>query len=190
MPSSFSGSIRFDLFHVDCQGVFPQHQTEQKCCEPHEQRFKVRSGSLSSENAGRAVPVPPPAAQPCQVIRLRRIVAKQSAKRHYTKPGTFFGAIIAQKGSGFLFCVIFLRIATTKWDKQNNSHQNHSNHRLILRFHMSSAGGRTRTLSPEKDVKSLVSASLRQIRFSFVVSFNFSLREGFFLREREGFALF
>ena len=51
-------------------------------------------------------------------------------------------------------------------------------------------GSRTRTLSPERDFKSLVSASLRQSRFSFVVSFDFSLREGFFLREREGFALF
>lgn len=35
-----------------------------------------------------------------------------------------------------------------------------------------------------------MSASLRQIRFLFVASFYFSLREGFFLREREGFALF
>lgn len=35
-----------------------------------------------------------------------------------------------------------------------------------------------------------MSASLRQSRFSFVVSFDFSLRERFFLREREGFALF
>ena len=51
-------------------------------------------------------------------------------------------------------------------------------------------GGRTRTLSPERDFKSLVSASLRQSRFSFVVSFDFSLRERFFLREREGFAFF
>ena len=51
-------------------------------------------------------------------------------------------------------------------------------------------GGRTRTLSPERDFKSLVSASLRQIPFSFVVSFDFSLRERFFLRERGGFALF
>ena len=190
LPSSFSGSIRFDFFHVDYQGVFPQHQAEQKCCEPHEQRFKARSRPLSSENAGRAVPVPPPAAHPCQVVRLRRIVAEQSSKRHYTKPGTFFGAIIARKGSGFLFCVIFLRVATTEWDKQNNSRQNHSNQRLILKFHMSSAGGRTRTLSPERDFKSLVSASLRQSRFSFVVSFDFSLRERFFLRERGGFALF
>ena len=107
LPSSFSGSSRFDLFHVDCQGVFPQHQAEQKCCKPHEQRFKARSRLLSSENAGRAVSVPPPAAQPCQVVRLRRIVAKQPSKRHYTKPETFFGAITAQKGSGFLFCVIF-----------------------------------------------------------------------------------
>ena len=51
-------------------------------------------------------------------------------------------------------------------------------------------GGRTRTLSPEKDFKSLVSASLRQSRFLFAVSFDFSLRERFFLRERGGFALF
>ena len=51
-------------------------------------------------------------------------------------------------------------------------------------------GGRTRTLSPERDFKSLVSASLRQSQFSFVVSFDFSLREGFFLRKREGFAFF
>ena len=51
-------------------------------------------------------------------------------------------------------------------------------------------GGRTRTLSPERDFKSLVSASLRQGQLSFVVSFDFSLRERFFLREREGFALF
>lgn len=35
-----------------------------------------------------------------------------------------------------------------------------------------------------------MSASLRQSQFSFVISFDFSLREGFFLREREGFALF
>ena len=35
-----------------------------------------------------------------------------------------------------------------------------------------------------------MSASLRQSQFSFVVSFDFSLRERFFLREREGFALF
>ena len=53
LPSSFSGSIRFDLFHVDYQGVFPQHQAEQKCCEPHEQRFKARSRPLSSESTGR-----------------------------------------------------------------------------------------------------------------------------------------
>ena len=51
-------------------------------------------------------------------------------------------------------------------------------------------GGRTRTLSPERDFKSLVSAGLRQSRFSFVVSFDFSFRERFFFREREGFALF
>ena len=35
-----------------------------------------------------------------------------------------------------------------------------------------------------------MSASLRQSQFSFVVSFDFSLRERFFLREREGFAFF
>ena len=35
-----------------------------------------------------------------------------------------------------------------------------------------------------------MSASPRQSRFSFVVSFDFSLRERFFLCEREGFALF
>ena len=35
-----------------------------------------------------------------------------------------------------------------------------------------------------------MSASLRRSRFLFVVSFYFSLRERFFLREREGFALF
>ena len=35
-----------------------------------------------------------------------------------------------------------------------------------------------------------MSASLRQSQFSFVVSFYFSLRERFFLREREGFAFF
>ena len=51
-------------------------------------------------------------------------------------------------------------------------------------------GARTRTLSPERDFKSLVSASFRKIQFSFVVSFDFSLRERFFLREREGFAFF
>ena len=50
--------------------------------------------------------------------------------------------------------------------------------------------GQPHTLSSEKDFKSLVSASLWQIRFSFVVSFYFSLRERFFLREREGFAFF
>ena len=51
-------------------------------------------------------------------------------------------------------------------------------------------GGRTRTLSPERDFKSLVSASLRQSPFLFDVSFDFSLRERFFLRDREGFAFF
>ena len=35
-----------------------------------------------------------------------------------------------------------------------------------------------------------MSASLRQGQFLFVVSFYFSLRERFFLREREGFAFF
>ena len=45
-------------------------------------------------------------------------------------------------------------------------------------------------LSSERDFKSLVSASLRQGQFSFVVSFDFSLRERFFLCEREGFELF
>ena len=37
--------------------------------------------------------------------------------------------------------LFFLRVATIKWDKQNKSRQNHSNQRLILRFHMSSTGG-------------------------------------------------
>ena len=45
-------------------------------------------------------------------------------------------------------------------------------------------------LSPERDFKSLVSASLRQIQFSFVVSFDFSLQERFPLRKRERFAFF
>lgn len=53
-----------------------------------------------------------------------------------------------------------------------------------------SSGGQPHTLSSEKDFKSLVSASLRQSRFLFVVSLDFSLRERFFLREREGFAFF
>lgn len=44
--------------------------------------------------------------------------------------------------------------------------------------------GQPHTLSSEKDFKSLVSASLRQSHFSFVVSFDFPLRERFFLRER------
>ena len=35
-----------------------------------------------------------------------------------------------------------------------------------------------------------MSASLRQSQFSFVVSFDFSLQERFFLREREEFAFF
>ena len=35
-----------------------------------------------------------------------------------------------------------------------------------------------------------MSAGLRQSPFLFAVSFDFSLRERFFLREREGFALF
>ena len=35
-----------------------------------------------------------------------------------------------------------------------------------------------------------MSASLQQSHFSFIVSFDLSLRERFFLREREGFALF
>nr|DAL14266.1 MAG TPA_asm: hypothetical protein [Caudoviricetes sp.] len=35
-----------------------------------------------------------------------------------------------------------------------------------------------------------MSASLRQSSFLFVASFDSSLRERFFLREREGFALF
>ena len=187
MPSSFSGSIRFDLFHVDCQGGFPQHQAEQKCCEPHEQRFKARSRPLSSENADRAVPVPSPAAQPCQVVRPRRIVAKQSTERHYAKPGTFFGAIMAQKGSGFLFCVIFCIVTTRTRKKQPPESFESTND--SGRLHAAD-GGRTRTLSPERDFKSLVSASLRQDQFSFIVSFDFSLRERFFLREREGFAFF
>lgn len=50
--------------------------------------------------------------------------------------------------------------------------------------------GQPHTLSSEGDFKSLVSASLRQSRFLFVVSFDFLLRERFFLREREGFAFF
>ena len=66
---------------------------------------------------------------------------------------------------------------------------NHSNQRTILRFSMSPAG-QPHTLPSERDFKSLVSASLRQSRFLFVVSFYFLLRERFFLREREGFALF
>ena len=66
-PGNFSGSIRFDLFHIDCQGVFPQHQAGQKRCGPHEQLFEARGRPLKPENAGRAVPAPPPAAQPCQV---------------------------------------------------------------------------------------------------------------------------
>ena len=187
MPSNFSGSRRFNFFHVDCQGVFPQHQAEQKCCEPHEQRFKARSGPLSSENADRAIPVPPPTAQPCQVVRPRQIVAKQSSKRHYTKPGAFFGAIMAQKGSGFLFCVIFC-IVTTRTRKKQPPESFES----AVDFEISHVvdRGRARALFPERDFKSLVSASLRQSQFSFVVSFNFSLRVGFFLREREGFALF
>ena len=53
-----------------------------------------------------------------------------------------------------------------------------------------SPAGQPHTLPSERDFKSLVSASLRQSRFLFVVSFDFSLRERFFLREREGFALF
>jgi len=53
-----------------------------------------------------------------------------------------------------------------------------------------SPAGQPHTLPSERDFKSLVSASLRQIRFLFVVSFYFLLRERFFLREREGFALF
>ena len=35
-----------------------------------------------------------------------------------------------------------------------------------------------------------MSASLRKSQFSFVASFDFSLRERFFLREQEGFAFF
>ena len=104
---NFSGSIRFDLFHIDCQGVFPQHRAGQKRCGPHEQLFEARGRPLKPENAGRAVPAPPPAAQPCQVARLRRIVAKQSFEKHCTKPGTFFEAIVAQKVPGFVFCAIF-----------------------------------------------------------------------------------
>ena len=50
--------------------------------------------------------------------------------------------------------------------------------------------GQPHTLSSERDFKSLVSAGLRQSPFLFAVSFDFSLRERFFLREREGFALF
>ena len=74
--------------------------------------------------------------------------------------------------------------------EQKEKVQNHSNQRTIPGVSMPPTGGRTRTLSPERDFKSLVSASLRQIQFSFVVSFDFSLRERFFLREREGFAFF
>ena len=94
---------------------------------------------------------------------------------------------MAQKGSGFLFCVIFC-IVTTRTRKKQPPESFES----AFDFEISHVvgRGRTRTLSPERDFKSLVSASLRQIRFSFVVSFDFSLRERFFLRERGGFALF
>ena len=36
----------------------------------YEQRLEAGGRPLQPENAGRAVPVPPPAAQPCQVVRL------------------------------------------------------------------------------------------------------------------------
>ena len=77
--------------------------------------------------------------------------------------------------------------ASRKQSKKKSD--NHSNQRTILRFSMSPAG-QPHTLPSERDFKSLVSVSLRQSRFSFVVSFDFSLRERFFLREREGFAFF
>ena len=67
--------------------------------------------------------------------------------------------------------------------------QNHSNQRIILGI-LYCRRGRTLTLSPDRYFKSLVSASLQQSHFSFIVSFDLSLRERFFLREREGFALF
>ena len=67
--------------------------------------------------------------------------------------------------------------------------RNHSDQRMILDFQRLRRG-QTHTLSPERDFKSLVSVSLRQSRFLFVVSFDLSLREGFSLRERGGFALF
>ena len=98
--------------------------------------------------------------------------------------GSYYGS------KRFRVSVLCYFFALQPQGQERNNRQNHSNQRLILRFHMSSAGGRTRTLSPERDFKSLVSASLRQSRFSFVVSFYFSLRERFFLREREGFAFF
>ena len=65
------------------------------------------------------------------------------------------------------------------FESTNNSEPSHA-----------TGGAWTRTLSPERDFKSLVSASLRQSQFLFVSSFDFSLRERFFLREREGFAFF
>lgn len=65
------------------------------------------------------------------------------------------------------------------FESTNNSELSHA-----------TGGAWTRTLSPERDFKSLVSASFRQSHFSFVVSFDFSLRERFFLCERKGFAFF
>ena len=102
-------------------------------------------------------------------------------------PKPFSELLRLKKVPGFCF-VLFFRIATTRTRKKQPPESFES----AVDFEISHVvdRGRTRTLSPERDFKSLVSASLRQIQFSFVVSFDFSLRERFFLREREGFALF
>ena len=188
LPSSFSGSSRFDLFHFDYQEVFPQHQAEQKCCEPHEQRFKARSRPLSSENTGR------------ERYQFRRLLCSLVKWYSYVgllqnslikdiiqNPEPFSELLWLKKVPGFCF-VLFFRIATTRTRKKQPPESFES----AVDFEISHVvgRGRTRTLFPERDFKSLVSASLRQIQFSFVVSFDFSLRERFFLRERGGFALF
>ncbi len=71
------------------------------------------------------------------------------------------------------------RKSPESFESTNNSELSHA-----------TGGAWTRTLSPERDFKSLVSASLRQSHFLFVVSFDSSLRERFFICEREGFSFF
>jgi len=116
-----------------------------------------------------------------------RLLQNSLPKDIAQNPEPFSELLWLKKVPGFCF-VLFFRIATTRTRKKQPPESFES----AVDFEISHVvdRGRTRTLFPERDFKSLVSASLRQSRFSFVVSFDFSLRERFFLREREGFALF